>query len=422
MLAGLALLLAPATAPAQVSDKATYNIAKNITVTGPAAQGGAPTATMKYFDHAWVDDPTDKITGLQNQVNPVQGVLPHSYEGFPRKPDGSPDKSTIMNGFDRPNLDGAFPLNPQFRLSPISVGSENVTPQNKVKTFTAEVGPAGNNLLSAEAKSHYDVTLPTAANNTLTAYTQAEGNRSFTPQDRLPGAETYAFSYAGLEYDGKATKNVGGNIMNINVKPAFILGRQQFGPGAKDFTWINDPVRYNVTDADNKSLLSGTAIDLHAGTVDNANISLDSNNHVHIDALPGGGEALLSISLSGDIGGTGGIGADALAPAGNAGTLLIDIVNQQVTQESATGVFSSLALPGLNTLVSSLDFNLPTDLFSFNLTMPDGAQNFELNFDDVGFTDGAAVPAPPSLVLILPGILGLPALAWFRRRAVLTQA
>jgi hypothetical protein len=427
-LAGLGLILAPATATAQ--GQATYNIAKNITVTSNR-QVMVPTAVFQNFEHVWTENPNNTLnngTIAVGRVDPLNQAAGYTnikgYEGFPRDPRNNlPIKTTnangvisanIQNGTNRPDVtDGGFPRNAPG-LVPVTLGSQNVVNNNNI-VATRQVGPADGIDLSAQANARLtNIQLPAANNNnTFRGMIQADGSRDQTPQNQLPGAETYAFSYAGLRYTGQGGP---GTTMRVTPNPTFAIGRQAFAPNAKDFTWVNDPVSYKVTDASGNSLLSGTALDIHAGTVDNANISLDSTNHLHIGALPGGGEAFLSITMNGDVGG--GIATAALAPAAaNAGTLLLDIVNQQVTQESASGVFSSLALPGLNTFVSSLDLNLPTDIFSFNLTMPDGSQNFELDFDNTGFTDGSAVPAPGSIVLLLHGMVGLPLLSWLRRRS-----
>jgi hypothetical protein len=391
-------LLVPAAAHAQ--GNLTYTDSKTVTIT-PSKPGQVPTAALQHFEHAWVFDPTAGGLIGEAQVDPLNqnpGYTNSSgYEGFKstvlRSGQIIVDRKTVYNSTSKPGKDGVLPQN-AVRV-PVVVASQAVNGNfdNTKTPFSASAGLAGGLKLSAKANSSFNITAPTAANGqTLTAVYSVDGQRTALPVPRPPGAgtaEDYAFSESGLSYSGTAIK---GGRFRVTADPTFLIGRQQVGLPAKGFTFVQDPVTFDAVDANGKSLVSGTALELHAGVVDNGQINWsfsqgDMMNHVHIASFTGGGEELLSFSLDG-----------SLVGSSSGGSYMLDVLDQQVVGAAESGAFASLPLPGVGSSFSSLDLTIPE--FKFDLALPDGADSYTVSTSDAGLTAIAPSPEPSSLVLL----------------------
>jgi hypothetical protein len=88
-------------------------------------------------------------------------------------------------------------------------------------------------------------------------------------------------------------------------------------------------------------------------------------------------------------------------------------------QASEGGIFASLTLPSVGSSFSSLDLTVPSSAFNLSLAVPDGAQSYTVGVDDLGLTQGAAVPEPSITALLVSGLpfLALALYAMRRRTA-----
>ena len=398
-----ASLLAPPAALGQVANP-TYTISKAFTVV-PNKVGMVPTVTAQHFEHASARDPAGGAIVGVGQVDPNTQAAAYTniggYEGFSTAANGITDYRKVKNGTVLPNAKGVFSTVPPLpKLTDIVVKNELTGGAAFNQTYTASVGPADGIKYSAMANARFNIAALNAATNSITGTFTADGTRDKVPAGSPAGSETYAFSYAGVNYTGTA---VNGMKLAVTANPTFVVGRQSVSPPPfKEVTHVTDPVSLVATDASGNTLVSAVAQDLHAGVVNNAYESwtfspADMLNHVHLEA-DGTGELYLAFSLNA-----------ALVGSSNAGSYLLDVVDQSVTQSSATGVFASLPTFNIGSFFTSTDFTVGS--LSYNLTLPDLTQTYSLELDESGFSD-IAVPEPTAIVMLSIGIASVGCVRW----------
>jgi hypothetical protein len=347
----IALANSAMAAPINYSDTKTFSFTSNV-------PGAVPVLVGKQFTHAFNRERTI-AENTAGQPATFNAFSPENV--FYSEPPGFV-KLNIFNPFSGPS---SKPVN-LLTTSPLPLG---VTTQ----TSTAGDASATLNVTALAA--------PTATGTVTVSGT--------APADAA-NKTGYAFSYGsvsasvgGTRLKGTATVMSTGLTLQSTVIQAF---RQ--GPGVKD------PLNFFVTDMSNNILFQ---LYLNTADVDGgASLNWGSSGLLQVTSGLPKQDAFFEV--------------DVTPLSGAASHLLLQTINGIVAAETATGLFSSLSLPGLGTtgdfsLTVPDDFSFDYDLSAFG----DTPVNAMAQWDTAGYSE---TPEPATLTLVATGL----GLGWLVRK------
>jgi hypothetical protein len=342
-------------APIEYSDTKTWSFTSNV-------PGAVPVLVGKRFTHA-INRPRTIAEYSSGQPATFDGFSPENV--FYSEPPGFV-KLNIYNPYSGPM---SKPVNFQT-ISPLPMGAT---------TQTSTAGDA-----SATATINVTALAAPTASGTVTVSGSA-------PEDAAKKTG-YAFSYANVSASVNGRRLTGtATVMStgLNLQSTTIQAYRK-GPG------VRDPLNFFVTNMSNNLLFEQTLY-LNSADVDGgASLTWGSSGLLQVTSGLPGEDAYFEV--------------DVTPLSGPASHLLLQTINGTVAAETATGLFSSLPLPGLGT---TGDFSLvvPDDFtFNYNLSAYGSTPvNAIAQWDTAGYT---GVPEPATLTLVATGL----GLGWLARK------
>jgi hypothetical protein len=377
----LGLLGWPSAARPQAQNNPIPNMASKTVLIAPNPKAaGNPVITLKHFEHAWWDNPGGGVA--QNTPGQPAGFVGFGFDAL-INPGNRAGPSGAENASVLPDKEGKYPQG----VTPVQVGyaTQAIAPPQNVTT-TIVSGPTPTFANHAQASTTYMIPAPNGVNQLITMGV----NNSV---DKTAPFNTYAFGYAGVTYTNSIAA-----LKNGRLTTNFAAAAGRVGTTIPDRTGTWDPISFTVHDTSNNSLLFNQPLTITNGTIQDASFAWDSlgihlktgtNGEVYLDVLVDGRYLL---------------DPNTLNPLTTSSELTLDILNGLVTASVDTGIFSSLTLPGVGTILPfsggqfSLDIgNLPAFDWLLNIPTIAGANTVEVDMDDANYE---YVPEPSSLALV----------------------